>query len=1092
MRLLKAGSRLPGRKILAAFLALALFPVMVFAQNRTVNGQVRDESGAPIPAATIRIKGKTTGTVADGEGRFQLTAPTGVILQVSSYGYESQEITPGTESSLKVMLKTKSELLTDVVVVGYGSQKKAHVTGSVASISGKQLQDRPVTNVSSALAGLASGVMVRQNNGKPGDNNTTVQIRGIGTMSSTTTLVLVDGIIGSMDAVNPADIESISVLKDASASIYGTLAANGVILITTKKGAGGKPALNYSGTMSVNAPMNLPSFVSDYARHMRLINEGFTNVNQAAPFSQTTINAWDSASRIPNQLNPIGVPNSIAYPNTSWSDVLFENLIMQNHNLSVSGGSDNTKYLFSGGILNNPGTIQNTGNKRYQLRANLETKINKFLTVGTQTFGNFQTYEMGNTNSAFNFLRQTTPGLVPYYNGKYGYAQAPDENQQANGILAFLNNTAGSDESTSLFSTVYATVNIIKGLTFETRFNYQTGITETKSHTNPDASVRWDFGKNEQRTFLPNPADLTTTYYYARSYRTTVDNLLRYTTKIGRDHDLSAFVGYNQNYYNFYDVNAIKQGLIDYNITTPGSALLPTATTGTEYDNSLRSWFGRVNYAFQGKYLLETNLRYDGSSRFGPDARWGFFPSVLAGWRISDEQFMANTRGWLDNLKLRASWGKMGNIASGNYDWQATYASRPYSFNNLQAAGLAVGKYANSMLQWETTQTTNIGLEGSMFRDKLIFEVDVYRRQTDGILTQAPIPLTAGNATAPTENTAQAVVRGIDLTLGTRGKIGEVGYLVSGNIAYNKNEITRYKGKLVEGYVKDASGNLVYQSNFGAINTAPNSPAYRVEGHMIDEYYLYKVYSGSGSYKNSDGTVNINGGPKDGMIRTPEDLDWAKSMLAAGYKLRPANNVSKTGIYYGDLVYADLNGDGDYGNSYDRYFTGSSSLPKIVFGLNAQVTWRNFDLSMLWAGGAGHKFYWNADGYNASYVIHGNAVPTLVADNHYYYNEANPTDPNNNINGKYTRLKANDPQNRAVASDYWLYDASWAKLKNLQVGWNIPAKWATAVFMQRARVYVSGENLLLITKFPGLDPEIGSGVGYPTMKQYAFGVNLTF
>lgn len=1074
-------------------LLLLLAPGWMMAQNRTVSGRVIDETGMPVPAVSVTVKNKPGGTTTNDEGSFSISAANGDLLVFTAVNFESTEIRLDNQTMLQVTLKASAGTLNDVVVVGYATQKKVNLTGSIATVSGKQLEDRPVTNVSSALSGLITGVYARQGSGDPRSDGAGIQIRGTGTLSSNSPLIVIDGIIGSMDAVNPLDIESVTVLKDAaSASIYGSLAANGVILITTKKGHRDRTTVTYNGTLSITNPMNLPSFVTDYATHMRLMNEGYINVGQPSIFAQSTIDVWDSASKIPNQLNPIGVPNYIAYPNTDWANVLFNSKLLQSHNVSINGGSDKVAYLLSAGYLNNEGTIENTGTRRYQLRANLDAKVNRYLTLGTQTFASTQLFDPGNTSSAFNYLHQTTPGVVPYWDGRYGFPQAPEESSTANNILAFLNNTAADDQTTRINSTLYATLNILKGLSLETRFNYQIRQNEYNSHSNAGPSERWNFATNEQKSFLPSLDNLTTYYSFDKNRQLTFDDVLRYNTTIAKDHDLSAFVGYNQLYYNYYDFGATKRGLIDYNITTPGSALTPTTTTGNEYDYAIRSYFGRINYGYKGKYLLEGNLRYDGVSRFSPDTRWGLFPSVSAGWRISEENFMASTRDWLSDLKIRASWGKLGNNASGYYDWQATYASQLYSFNNAQVSGLAVDSYANPYLQWETTTNTDLGLEGSFLNSRLFFELNFYRRLTSGILTTTPIPLTAGTASAPVVNAAEVDNRGIELSLGYRGKTGSFTYNIAGNIAYNNNEVTKYKGKLVEGWVKDGSGNDVYQSNLGAVSSGGNNRI--LEDHKINEYYLYKVYQGTGNYFNGDGTVNINGGPKDGMIRTEEDLAWAQAMLDAGYKLRPANAIRNNAIWYGDLIYADLNGDGDYGNSYDRYFTGTSSLPKFVFGLNAQFSWKQFDLSMIWAGAAGHEYYWNSDSYNNSVVRNGFAFNTLYSGDHYFYDPNNPSDPRTNISSANTRLKpsGSDPQNAGVPSNHWLYNASWVKLKNLQVGYNLPEAWAKRAFMQRARIYFSGENLLLITSFPGLDPEIGSGLGYPTMRQFSLGVNLGF
>lgn len=1081
----------PERYLLGLLLFLA--PFLSSAQTSVITGVVKDTTGKPIEGVSVTVSGSKTGVATDAMGRFTLNnVPKGSKLKVTSVNYEDATITTGAASNYTIVLQPGDTKLESVVVVGYATQKKANLTGSVATVSAKQMADRPVTNISSALSGLMPGVYARQGSGDPRGDGASIQIRGTGTLSSNAPLVLVDGIIGVMDAVNPLDVESITVLKDAaSASIYGTLAANGVILITTKKGQKGRLTVNYSGDMSFTNPMNLPKFITNYAAHMRLVNEGYVNVGQPPVFSQNTINAWDSASKIPNQLNAIGVPNYIAYPNVDQAHELFSNRLSQTHTVSINGGSDKVAYLLSLGYLNNKGTIANTGIERYQLRANLDARVNKFITLGTQTFASMQTSEMANAGSAFNFLNQTTPGVVPYWNGRYGFPQAPEESSTANNIRAYLYGTGGDDQTTRFNTTVYANFNIIKGLTLENRINYQTRQNEYNSHTNPDPSVRWNFATNEMKAGLPSLTTLTTYYSYDKNTQVTIDNVLRYTTQIGRDHDISALAGYNQLYYTYYNFNATKTGLVDYSITTPGSALTPTTINGDKYDYAIRSWFGRLNYGYKGRYLLEGNLRYDGVSRFSPETRWGLFPSVSAGWRISEEHFMASTKNWLSNLKLRASWGKLGNNASGNYDWQATYSNSLYSFANTQVSGLAVGNYANRGLQWETTTNTNIGLEGAVLQNKLFFELDVYRRVTNGILTSAPIPLTAGTASAPVVNVAEVTNKGVELNIGYKTRIGDLGISVAGNVAYNTNMVTAYKGALVEGWVKDANGNNVYQTNLGAVSTGDVTR--RLEGHRIDEYYLYKVYHGSGNYFNADGSVDINGGPKDGMIRTPKDKAWADAMIAAGHPLRPANGVRNTAIWYGDLVYADINSDGDYGNSFDRYFTGTSSQPKVIFGFSTNFTWKQFDLSMIWAGAAGMQYYWN-DGYNNATVRNGFAITTLVANDHYFYDPNNPSDPRTNINAKYPRLKVqgNDPQNSSVASDFWLYNASWIKLKNLQVGYNLPEKWTRKAYLQRARVYFSGENLLLITKFPGLDPEIGSSVGYPTMRQFSLGVNLTF
>ncbi|WP_291909936.1 TonB-dependent receptor [Chitinophaga sp. CB10] len=1067
-------------------------------QNGDLRGQIVNDKGETLPGASVVLKGTTKRAMTDEKGEFILrdvNTSEGVLV-VDYIGFEKQEVALSGRSSITITLKPKSADLTDVVVVGYATQKRVNLTGAVATVTSKSLENRPVTNVSSALAGLSPGLQVRQSSGKPGSDGATIRVRGVGTLNNSDPLVVIDGIIGTMDAVNPNDIESMSVLKDAaSSSIYGTLAANGVILITTKKGSRNRTTVTYSGNLSTVRPSNLPKFVNDYVRYMNLYNESARNLGQAELFKQETINTWMNANQHPNDTNAFGIPNSVVYANTDWSDVVFTNNILQQHNVSVSGGSEKSTYLFSGAYQNNPGTMDNTGSKRYQLRLNLDSRINKFLTVGTQTFASQESLGLGNTENAFNYLRQTTPGVPAQWQGKFGFPSALEESQTANNILLYLNNVAGKNVINRFNSTVFATISILKGLTFETRYNYQTRYQDKQFHDVPFA--KWDFTTNVPRSPAATPDQLTTSTDHIKEYTTTFDNVLRYNTQLKGGHEIGALVGYNQNYYYYNRDAASRKGLISESITNINVAGNTNNTfEGTEYDNALRSWFGRVNYAYRNKYLLEANLRYDGSSRFAPASRWGYYPSFSAGWRLTEEGIFKELLRNVQQLKLRASWGKLGNNgggdrSKGNYDWQTLYNQVYYSFNNTAAGALAVTKFGNPFLLWESTSIADVGVDATFLNNALNVTVDYYNKTTSGIITTPPIPLTVGNADAPTVNTATVSNKGIEMIASYNRKFGEVDITVGGNFAYNKNLITAYRGALKEGWVTDASGNKTWSSNIGAVSSASGN-SYRLEGKQIDEYYLFPLYHGNGNYFNADGSVNINGGPRDGMIRTTQDMDWLKAMMAAGYSFLPAQGIDKGKIYYGDLIYADTNGDGIYGNNFDRTFTGTSGTPKINYGFNFAASWKGIYLTMVWAGSAGFQYYYNDRGYLSSVTSAGNAIGLEVANDHYYYNDANPNDPANNINAKYPRLKLNtDPQN-SIANYFYLYNASYLKLKNLQIGYQIPESITKKATISRAVVYVSGENLLTITKYPGLDPEIGASVGYPTMKQFAVGLNVTF
>ncbi len=1060
------------------------------AQQLTVSGRVNDRQGQPLAGVTVTVKGTSNVVSTDGEGYYRITvSDENSVLVFSMIGYATQERPIGSLDVIDVVLEETIADIDEVVVVGYGTQKKVNVIGSVATIGAQAVENRSTSTLSSSLAGLAAGMNVQTTTGKPGADGADIRIRGTGTLNSTSPLVVIDGIVGSMDAVNPNDVENISILKDAAtAAIYGSLASNGVILITTKKGMKGKTNVNYTGMTSLLRPNNVPEFVTDYARHMRLVNEGFNNLGQASVYTDATIAKWEAAKANPNGLTEHGFPNYVAYPNTDWGNVLFgERKLLQNHNLTLNGGSENTQYLFSVGYFDNPGTMPETGADKIRMRINLQSKVAKFLTVGTQTFGDLQHTSVADVVTAYSYLTQTVPGVYPVYNNMFGFPAAAEESATANNAMAWLYGQGGRNQVSRLNTTLFAKLDLFKGLEFESKVHYNQAYTENNTH--PIPYEKWNFATNTLSTAAQPAAQMSTRYSLYKSHNVILDNVLRYNGSF-TDHDVGAIVGYNQQYFNQYNFDASKQGLAHPDLTTLNSATTMTGINGDEIDYGLQSVFGRANYAYKERYLAEFVFRYDGSSRFGEASRWGFFPAFSAGWRISEESFMQPVKTIFDDLRIRASWGRTGNNAAGNYDHLPAYGTVNYSFNNTAVKGLAQTKIGNRNLRWETTTTTNLGLSGLALNRRLSFDVDVYKGFTDGILFVPNVPLIVGTASPATMNIAEVTKRGIELSIGYQDRINDFRYSVSGNIAYNTNRVNTYKGKLEEGFVTDAAGNPVYQSNIGTVSTGGTERI--LEDHLINELYLYPVYQGSGSHFLADGSLDINGGPRDGMIRTPEDIEWLRQMVDAGYRFQPADGIDPTKIWYGDLIYADMNGDGIYGNVYDQQFTGKRATPAINYGLTVNLSYRGFDVSMIWSGAAGMYYYWNTLYLNQSIVAQGKSVPILVADNHYYYNESNPGDPANNINGYYPRLKGVTDAQNGRTSNYYLYNASFAKLRNLQLGYTIPEQLTSRLSISRLRVYLAGENLLTLTKFPGLDPEIGPNPNYPTMRQFSLGLNVTF
>lgn len=1061
------------------------------ASARQLSGKVVDSAGQPVIAASVILPGTSVGVMTDMNGAFSLTATSAAsVLEVSCLGYVTASVKLTESNVYNITLAEDNEYLNEVVVVGYGTQKKVNLTGAVSSVNFEKMSEsRPIHSTASALAGMSAGLSVRTSSSDPGFENNTIRVRGTGTLNSAVPLYIVDGVESNIAYVNPQDIASISILKDAaSCAIYGNRGANGVVLITTKKGSAGNVNVNYHGNVSFNSPMHRPVFMTDYADYMELMNESRFNIGQADNFGQATIDTWREAAKSPNATAESGYPNYVAYPNTDWQQYLYRNAASQEHNVSVIGRGEKSSYLLSGNYTNNPGLISNTGAKKYQYRANIDVKPTDWLTVGTQTYGSVIKKQSGNHGTAINYLTQTTPGLYPFYDGFYGFPSANEESATANNPLANVESDAGVREYSRIKTAVYAQVDFLKDFSFKALANYGRYWYDYQTKVRVPQQVKMNFATGNQMTTPALPKDLNTSFTADGQWDYTIQATLNWGHKYGV-HDISALAGYEEFYFYAYNQGATKKGLIDATIWAPSTATEPLTISGKAYDYSSRSYFGRVNYVIMDKYLFEANMRYDGSSRFAEDVRWGLFPSVSAGWRIDQEDFMKNVG--FDNLKLRASWGKLGNNSIDNYAFLSTYAANNYVIGNTLTNGLAVSAYANPLLRWETTTSADLGLDIAVLNNRLTAEIDVYDKNTDGILYRPNISYTAGNATAPYQNIAVVNNKGAELTLGWRDSKGEFSYSVNGNFAYNHNRVAKYKGALEQGWKEDESGNRSFYSNLGDVSTGTTERI--LEGHTISEFYMLTPYSGNASYFNADGTVNVNGGPKDGMIRTENDMKWLEAMVAAGHQFYPQQGISKSKIWYGDYIYADLDGDGVYGNTYDNSFVGKSQTPKFTFGLQASASWKGFDFSMSWAGAAGFYLYWNGVGANATGTRLGYNILNYIAKDHYFFDPENPSDPRTNTTSKTARLTCNENNNQQGAvSTIHLYKGDYFKLKNLTVGYTLPEKAAHAVYMQGARVYLSGENLFNITKYPGQDPEMGAGFGYVTMRQLAVGVNLTF
>ena len=1078
-------------------LAMSVHPNAVSAtqQQRAVSGKVIDAQGEPLIGVTVKEQGTKNAAVTDMDGRFTLSlSKSDAQLSFTYIGYT--DVTSRAADNMVITMKEDRNELNEIVVVGYGTQKKVNLTGSVVSVDmAKETSSRPVTTVAQALQGMAAGLDILQGSGKPGAENFSVNIRGVGTMNDASPLVLVDGMEMSLSDVNPMDIESISVLKDAaSCAIYGNRGANGVILVTTKSGTDGKVSVTYTGRLSINKPSKLVRFMSNYADYMELVNEASENIGTAGKYPQSVIDQWCQAQANPNGISESGYPNYVAYPNTDWYDEIYQTKVMQEHALSLSGKDTRTRYNLGLTYLDNPGMIVRSGEQKYSVNLKLISDITDWLQMGAQVWGTHSDRDRNNVDALSNWeFLKTVPGIYPYYDGKFGGIETAVEDGAAHNPLLLLNGDGDSYyKTTHAYATAFAQVKFLKDFTFKSTFGYDYFNTRHKYTDGQNES--YSFSRGEVVSAPAALEALSGYMYYHHYYNWKITNTLNWNHTFALKHDVAALVGFEEGKNSDGNTDVKKMGMIDATITDLNTLTSEEYIRGNFTGYTYRSWFGRLNYAYDSRYLVEANFRYDGSSRFSPDNRWGFFPSASAGWRISEESFAKNSfLSVFDNLKLRASYGKLGNSSVDNYAYQSWYETGYTTMAGKKSPRFYLKNLPNMNVTWETTKTFNIGLDFTTLNGRLSGVFDYYDKQTSGILYRPTIGLIFGDKVAPLQNLAGVSNRGFEATFRWEDKIGDVTYGIAVNGSYNKNLVTDYKGAYISGWGADPNNPdpNVYYSNLGEVSSGGTQRL--VEGHMMNEFYVYPIYNGTGTYYDAKGLVDPNGGPRDGMIRTPEDLKWAQDMVAAGYSFEPQHAVTPNAVWYGEYIYADTNGDKVYGGSHDQKFIGESNVPKFTFGFQAHAEWKGIDLSMNWGGATGFSTYWREIGQNSSNVVFGLSIPQWIADDHYYYDPNNPNDPRTNITSKNPRMSLENPSmSDALDNTFHLYSCDYLKLRNLTIGYTLPKNISRKIYAENLRVYFSGENLLTITSFPGLDPEMRSGEGYATMRQLSFGLNVTF
>ncbi|MGV8094204.1 MAG: TonB-dependent receptor [Mangrovibacterium sp.] len=984
-----------------------------------VSGKITDAQGAPLPGVTVVVKGTGKGTITDIDGNYNLTdVKEGDILSFSFIGMRSVEVVLKGEPVINLTMVEEVTGIEEVVAIGYGIIKKQNLTGSVSSVQFNDvMESRPVTNIASALTGLSSGLVVTQSSSAPGNESISMRIRGVSSWTNSEPLVLIDGVSGSIKDVNPNDVESVSVLKDASSSaIYGSRASNGVILITTKRGNKDKVKVNYNGYVGQQSVTNMIDFISDYPTHMELLNESAINSGQPAYYRQDLIDEWRERSKT----------DPLNYPNTDWFREILQSSMATEHNLSVTGGNEKSNIMMSLGYLDNKGVIDHAGLKKYSIRLNADSKVTDWLTVGGNVFGYWSDRGPVNMSQLFSNMLGTNPGILPKAaDGRYGGSTMEGENSKAYNPRAFVDNSIGNYEGQHVGVKFFAKVNFLKYFEFETNFAANYDNSRTWLYYKP-VSI-WDFNTNTElyETYSQNSLSNAS----SRNYLTLVNTVLRFHRSNGT-HNIAALLGFDQEYSRSDVFTASKTDFVSDVIYVLDAGTANPTATGTAADRALRSFFGRVNYDYKGKYLFEANARYDGSSRFMEGRRWGFFPSFSAGWRVSEESFFEPLKQVANNVKIRASWGQLGNNMISDYGYQSLYnTAQTYSFGGTPVAGTGVVEIANSKLTWEVATMTNVGLDLSFLNNALSISADIFNKITDNQLLQLPIPYIMGNVTPPYQNTGKVKNKGFEIQAVYSGKAGNgFAYSIGGNLSFVKNKVLKYKGEVID---------------------PMNSVQIITEGEAIGRYYVREV---------------------DHIVQDPSETE---ALLAEGYSFYPATPQP------GDFLYRNAKDDETIGNDDDRVIKGSS-IPKMTYGINLNASYKGFDLYVLGQGVSGIDAYYGGDAFN-TFDLHWDYLIRKSVLNRW---------TPQNKSTKYPRLTNKLPNNTST-SDYWLQSAAYFRIKSMQFGYTVPRHITSKVYVDRFRLYTGLENFFTFSNYDGFDPE-NVGVTYPTMKQWVVGLNVTF
>lgn len=1054
-------------KVLIMLMGFFLFAHQLFAQDVSVSGNVKDEKGEALIGVSIQVKGTPTGNITDIDGNFSLSSvPANGELVFSYMGYETQTIPVKGKSVINVVLKEDSQALDEVVVVGFGTQKKVNLTGAVASVGAEVLENKPVANVGQALQGVVPNLNVSATNAQP-NSSSSFNVRGgtsIGLKKDKTDewevkngspLIIVDGIQVDADylnMMNPSDIENISVLKDASASaIYGARATYGVMLITTKSGkSDSKATVTYNLNLQWNTPSRTPDILDSYTHQLASNKQAEMTGGTVTPWMETVLAAKKKYMEDPRPENA-WIYNEGSTTNMTWvaNNNLYENCVkdwtpLQRHNISISGGSAKTRYYISLGYQRQEGMydVNTDVQKRYNINVNLTTKITDWFDVASKISYNTSNYNepylvAGKGTSVWASMKNE-----PNRNLNMPIKTGPNDpipNAWTDNIFGWL--AYGATQETKNTNTVYSVtptitllpeLNVKAELSYRPTEYYQKRVVPTRNYVVDD----W----NKTVDAHTNPSSIREETRHSDYY--TINAYANYNKAFG-NHNVSAVAGFNQEWYYYRKLYGEAENILTNDLPTLGM------TTGAQYtgDNAehwaIRGAFVRANYDYAGRYLVEFSGRYDGTSRFGKNSRFQFFPSFSAGWRLSEEKFMENTRNWLDNLKIRGSWGSLGNQDVANYAYIASYGAADYIswvMNGEQIKGMSPTAIIANDLSWETASTLDFGIDFTLLKGRLDATFDWYtRRTTDILMSGTKLPAVLG-ATVPKRNSGELKTNGWELSL-------------------------KWKDQLSNGIRYDIGLVLSdYQSEVVKFSGNPNkllSTLY--DGMKMGEIWGYET---AGILQESDFTKDENGkyiliGPSQNKVTTTAST-W----------------------YPGDIRYADLNndneistGDNTLENPGDRKIIGNST-PRYQYGITGNISWKNFDLNIFFQG-IGKKDVWISDN-----VFWGGSGTS--GNWEMYKNSWTPE----HTNAKYP-MYAGRGQNQAVQSGY-LFNGAYLRLKTLAVGYTLPREWTSKAKLSNVRLSLSGYNLFEITQIPNLyDPDQISS-SYPMMRSVAFGLQVGF